>query len=79
MPPEPMCMDLSPTIQRQFNRLKSQGRFENDQELMQAALKALDDVLLQNQYRQHPHPLDTKDPTEPYMSYLGQSPDDYDV
>ena len=78
MPTEPMCMDVSPTIHRQFSRIKNQGGFENDQDLMQAALKALDDVLIQQQ-RTPPHPTHTHGALEPFFSAMPGSPDDYDI
>lgn len=72
------ALDVSPTVQRQFNRIKEQGEFKSDQDLMQAALSALDDVL-DNQHLQPPHPLHTPDSTEPYMKFAGLGIDDYDI
>lgn len=68
-------VNLPSPIYNHFNRLKAMGHFENDQDLMQAALEALDKEW------EHGNPVEyhRRLSTQPYMSRPGLSPDDYDT
>jgi hypothetical protein len=76
---EPWNLDVSPTIHRKFNRLKDQGLFSNDQDLMQAALNALDECLERNSQSGTFNPMRDLYSSEPYMRHPGLSLDDYDL
>lgn len=75
MQAEQLQISLTPALYRQFSRLKSQGNFTSDADLLQACFVALErfwergmrDRGLSNSI------------AEPYMMHPGLSLDDYDT
>lgn len=67
-----VTVNLTPALYRQFLRLKALGCFQDDQDLMQAALEALE--------REWRHgKTDFVARSERYMPHPGLGPDDYDT
>jgi hypothetical protein len=75
MQTEQISVNLTLPLYRQFSRLKVQGHFQNDQDLLQAAFEALE-----RDWHRGRAPQQSPDPTlSPYMHRPGLSLEDYDT
>lgn len=75
MQAEQIQINLTPALYRQFTRLKTQGSFTDDQDLLQACFESLERDWERSRRNQGiGNPL-----MEPYMRRPGLSLDDYDT
>lgn len=75
MQAEQLQISLTPALYRQFSRLKTQGSFTSDSDLLQACFVALERFW----ERGIPDRGLGNSISEPYMMHPGLSPDDYDT
>lgn len=76
METEKVMISLTPALYRQFMRLKTQGAFLNDEDLMQASFEALEREWQRGIQSASPS---SNSGSQPYMPFPGLSPDDYDT
>jgi hypothetical protein len=69
---ETITIQMSRPLYQQWQRLKADGRFDTDQEFIQACFMAWDRS--RNRYQEPAVPADLR-----YMQRPGLSPDDYDT
>ena len=75
METEQIQITLTPALYRQFTRLKTQGRFSHDTDLLQACFEALE----RHWERGSRDAAMGRPVQDPYMSHPGLSIDDYDT
>lgn len=68
-------VSLTPALYRQLTRLKAQGQFISDSDLLQASFEALE----QSWERSAPHKVINAISNKPYMSRPALGIDDYDT
>ncbi len=73
---ENISITLTPNLYRQFARLKTQGQFANDQDLLQACFEALERSWERGS---RDVGLTTDAVLKPYMTRPGLGVDDYDT
>lgn len=73
-----LSLNLSPDLSRQFARIKSQGAFRSDQDVLRAALDALEHDYHHGRFR-YTEASKNDVSRKPYMSQPGLSLDDYDT